>query len=232
MMRPSNFMDAGFFSFGLGRLADGYQKNRALGGTEVSSSTTEAMEEFGVRPDVTIGQIFLTFVRLGTMTFGGSVQSWVHREIVIRLRWLDDKTFLSGLGVALVLPGANPLNIALYVGLQLRGGLGATAAAVGMLLPSFCVVLILGAFYRGFGHYQVVHFILAGLAAAGVGATLNMGLKVTRRLPRDVATILIALAVFGTSAIMRWPMVPIVAVAVPLSVAWAYIGARRADDAR
>ncbi|HTH95940.1 MAG TPA: chromate transporter [Stellaceae bacterium] len=192
----------------------------------MSSSNEAAIDEFGVREDVSLLNIFVTFIRLGTMTFGGSVQSWVHREIVNRQRWLDDKTFLSGLGVALVLPGANPVNIALYVGLQLRGGLGAAAAVIGMLLPSFCLILLLGAFYREIGHLGIVHFILAGLAASGVGATLNMGIKVGRRLPRDVMTILVAVCVFVSSAILHWPMVPVVCVAVPVSIAWYYFIAK------
>ena len=61
------------------------------------------------------------------------------------------------------------------------------------------------------------------MAASGVGATLNMAIKISRRLPRDVVTLMIAVLVFLASTIMRWPMVPIVAIAVPLSVGAAYL---------
>ncbi len=186
-------------------------------------SQQQAQSGQDLRPDIRLGQIFLTFLKLGITTFGGSVQSWMHREIVTRHRWLDEQTFLSGLGVALVLPGANPVNMALYVGLQLRGGRGAITAVLAMVLPAFCVILLLSAFYRDFSHYGVAHFILLGLAASGVGATLNMAIKISRRLPRDVITLMIAVLVFLASAIMRWPMIPIVAIAVPLSVGAAYL---------
>jgi chromate transporter len=173
--------------------------------------------------------LFRTFLRLGTMTFGGSVPSWVHREVVERLGWLDNKSFLSGLTVAQVLPGANPVNIALYVGLQLRGGIGAAIAVLGMLVPSFAVILCLGYFYRSFGHLMVVHFVLTGLAASGVGATLTMGIKVAKRLPKDWMAPLIAAVVFVVVGLLRWPMVPVVAVMVPLSIVWAYILEQRAE---
>src|SRR6202045_2089146 len=137
-----------------------------------------APETDAVRPDVGLLQLLGTFVRLGAGALGGGVQSWVHREVVERRGWIDNKAFLSGLTVAQVLPGANPVNIALYVGLKLRGGAGAVAAVVGMVVPAFCVILCLGYFYRGYGHLAVVHFVLAGLAASGVGATLTMGIKV------------------------------------------------------
>jgi chromate transporter len=185
-----------------------------------------------VRPAVGLLQLLGTFVRLGAMTFGGSVQSWVHREVVERRGWIDNKAFLSGLTVAQVLPGANPVNIALYVGLKLRGGIGAVAAVVGMVVPAFCVILCLGYFYRGYGHLAVVHFVLAGLAASGVGATLTMGIKVARRLPRNLITALIALTVFFVVGVLRWPMIPVVAVAIPTSIAVAFFANRRAVDAR
>jgi chromate transporter len=181
-----------------------------------------------VQPAVGLLQLLSTFVRLGAMTFGGSVQSWVHREVVERLGWIDNKAFLSGLTVAQVLPGANPVNIALYVGLKLRGGIGAAVAVVGMVVPAFCVILCLGYFYRSYGHIAAVHFVLAGLAASGVGATLTMGIKVARRLPRDLMTGLIAVTVFLVVGVLRWPMIPVVIVAVPVSIALAFFGNRRA----
>ena len=187
-----------------------------------------------LRPTVGLFQLLGTFVRLGVMTFGGSVQSWVHREVVERLGWIDDKAFLSGLTVAQVLPGANPVNLALYVGLKLRGGVGAAVAVLGMIVPAFCVILCLGYFYRGYGHLAAVHFVLAGLAASGVGATLTMGIKVARRLPRILMTPLIAITVFIVVGVLRWPMVPVVLVAIPTSIALAFLANGKAghDDVR
>jgi chromate transporter len=180
-------------------------------------------DEHAERPRVGLLALLFTFLRLGTTTFGGGVQGWVHREIVERRGWLDDKAFLSGLTLAQVLPGANPVNIALYVGLRLRGGPGAAVAVLGMVVPAFCVILLLGYLYRSFGHLETVHFVLGGLAASGAGATLAMGIKVAGRLPRNVMAPAIALTVFIVVGVLRWPMVAVVSVAVPISVAWAVI---------
>src|ERR1700722_15000458 len=184
--------------------------------------------ELAVRPRVGLNHLLGTFVRLGTMTFGGGVQSWIHRKVVDRLGWIDSKSFLSGLTVAQVLPGANPVNLALYVGLKLRGGVGAAVAVLGMIVPAFCVILCLGYFYRGYGHLAAVHFVLAGLAASGVGATLTMGIKVARRLPRILMTPLIAITGFFVVGVLRWPMVPVVLVAIPTSIALAFLANRKA----
>lgn len=180
-----------------------------------------------IRPRVALPRLLVTFVRLGTVTFGGGLQSWIHREIVDRLGWVDEDTFLSGMTVARVVPGANGVNVALYVGFKLRGALGAAAAVLGMIVPAFCVILGLGYLYRSFGHLAAVHFVLTGLAAAGVGATLTMGIKVGRRLPRDLGTSLTAVAVFALVGILRLPMIPVVLGLIPISVGLALFAERK-----
>ena len=180
-----------------------------------------------IRPAVRLPRLLAAFVRLGTVTFGGGLQSWIHREIVDRHGWIDDATFLSGMTVARIVPGANGVNVALYIGLKLRGGIGAAIAVLGMIIPAFCVILCLGYLYRSFGHLAAVQFVLAGLAAAGVGATLTMGIKVGRRLPRDLGSSLTAVGVFALVGVLRLPMIPVVLALIPISVGWAFLAERR-----
>ena len=201
-------------------------------GNEVAAEAAAAVQPLAgppgtARTDVSLWMLLKAFVRLGLMTFGGSVQAWVHREIVDRLGWIDNKSYLSGLTVAQVLPGANPVNIALYVGLQLRGAVGAAVAVLGMIVPAFCVIMTLGLLYHAYGHVAAVRFVLLGLAASGVGATLTMGVRVGKRLPRNFVTGAIAVGVFLVVGILRWPMVPVVAIAVPLSIVVAYFDEKR-----
>ncbi len=180
-----------------------------------------------VRPAVSLRRLLTAFVRLGTVTFCGGLQSWIHLEMVERLGWLDDATFLSGMTVARVVPGANGVNVALYIGLKLRGAMGAVVAVLGMIVPAFCVILGLGFLYRRFGHLAPVHFILAGLAAAGVGATLTMGIKVARQLPPNLRNILICAGIFALVGILRLPMIPVLLAAAPISIGWAVHEERR-----
>jgi chromate transporter len=178
------------------------------------------MSETVVRPEAPVSALSLLgiFLRIGFTAFGGSTSAWMHRDIVERRKLLSDKDFLTGLTVAQILPGANPVNMAMYLGLQLRGGLGATLAVFGMVLPAFCVILLLGLLYSRLGSMPVTHAVLGGVAAAGVGATLVVGVKLTRRLERSIAPIAIALLTFVTIGLLHWSMVPVVLVAVPVSI--------------
>ena len=186
-----------------------------------------AREQSAAPPRVSLLDIFWTFLKVGTTSFGGASRAIMHNEAVERHHWLDEKDYLAGFALSQVLPGANPVNLALYIGLKVRGMLGATVAVCGMIVPAFCLTLCLGYLYRSYGHLAAVHFVLAGLAAAGVGATLTMAIKVARRLPRNLMTALIAMTVFLVVGLLRWPMVPVVLVAVPLSIALAFVQERK-----
>lgn len=188
----------------------------------------EVSPKAGSRPATPdLPRLLATFVRLGTVTFGGGLQSWIHRETVDRLKWIDEDTFLSGMTVARIIPGANGVNVALYIGYKLRGAIGAAAAVLGLIVPAFCVILCLGYLYRRFGHLAPVHFVLAGLAAAGVGATLTMGIKVGKRLPRDLGTALTAAAVFALVGVLQLPMIPVVLALIPISIGLALLAERK-----
>lgn len=175
----------------------------------------------------TLSEVLLSFLKIGGSAFGGSTQALVFREVVERRKWMSEDKFLAGQAIAQVLPGANPVNLALYIGLQVRGGPGAIASVLGMILPAFCIILAMGFAYRELSGLPATHFVLGGVAAAGVGATLAMGFKVVRKMPRKIWPFAIAVAVFAAIGLFRLPMIPVVLVAVPLSIAAAYLDARR-----
>lgn len=178
------------------------------------------------RVDPTLREIFWAFLRIGLTAFGGSTQAWAYRYVVERRHWLSERQFIAGFGVAQVLPGSNPLNLALYIGMQLRGGLGAVVAAVAMVLPAFCVILMIGYAYRQYGAVPNAHLLLGGVAGVGIGATVAVGAKLARKLPSDPLQWLIAAAIFAAIGLLRWPLIPIVLVTVPASVLLSYFFSR------
>ncbi len=175
-----------------------------------------------------LADVFWSFLKIGGSAFGGSTQAMMHREVVERRKWVNDEAFLAGLAISQVLPGANPVNLALYMGMKARGRSGAVVAVTAMIIPAFCIIMLMGYTYRQFSGLPITHFILGGVAAVGIGATLAVGAKVSSKLPRDVLTFLIGLAVFLAVGVFRWPMLPVVAIAVPLSIGLAWLHVRGA----
>ncbi|WP_429810438.1 chromate transporter [Ensifer sp. B1-9] len=163
--------------------------------------------------------LLTSFLRLGASSFGGGMTGWTHREIVERRRWLTDNEFLQTLTIAQIMPGANPVNLAVYIGLKLAGLRGATVALFGMVLPAFVAILVLSLAYQQLRSYPEAQAVLRGLACVGIASSLSMGIKTARRLKAHVVPIGIAVSVFLTVGVLRWPLVLVVVGAIPLSVA-------------
>jgi len=189
-----------------------------------------APETSETSPRISLLALLGLFLHIGLTSFGGSTMAWMHREIVEKRKLLNDQDFMTGLTIAQVLPGANPVNLALYLGMKARGKLGAVVAVFGIVLPAFCVILLMGYLYRAFTGYEMTHTILFGIAAAGVGATLAMGVKLARRVMVKLVPIAIAVVTFVVVGILQWPLVPVVIVLVPFSILQAYYLNRKRED--
>ena len=170
------------------------------------------------------------FAKIGVMSFGGALSGWMHREIVMRRRWIDEADFLSGLALGQIMPGANVANLSLYIGERLRGRAGAAAALLGMLLPPMAIVLVLAALYGRVADIGWLHRFIGGVAAAAIGLTAMVGLRAARRVERRPAPIAILLGLFLAVGVLRWPMVPVVLAATPLSLLLAWL-TRGSSDA-
>jgi len=177
-------------------------------------------------PRVTLGELLFSFLRLGLSSFGGGMAGWTHREIVERRQWLDEEAFMNTLTVAQILPGANPVNLAVYIGLKLRGVVGASVAFCGMLAPALVVILLMFLCYQKLAGYSETHAVLQGLACVGIASTLTMGIKTSRRLQRVPLPVLTAVGVFLAVGPFHAPLIPVVIVAIPLSVFFAFYGKR------
>lgn len=93
-------------------------------------------------------QLFLIFFKIGAFTFGGgwAMISIIEKEIVDKYKWIERSEFLDLLAVAQSLPGLLAVNIAVAVGDKLRGMRGSVAAAIGTILPSFIIILLIAIF--------------------------------------------------------------------------------------
>jgi chromate transporter len=172
-------------------------------------------------PAVSLREIALVFSRIGISSFGGGLISWMHREAVERRRWLQEREFLSGLALSQVLPGANMVNLALYLGIQLRGGIGAVTAVLGLLWLPIIVIIAMFELYSRVSGAASVHVILDGVASAAVGLNIATGLKAIQR-SKSLPAVAVALAVFLAVGVLHWPMLIVILCLAPLSVMLAW----------
>jgi len=175
-----------------------------------------------VKKPVTLRAIFQVFFMIGATSFGGGLTAWIHRETVLRRRWLSHEQFLSGLALGQVLPGANVSNIAVYIGQLLRGAPGALVAVTAVLTAPFFLCIGFALVYDDATKIPGFHAAMDGIAAAAVGMVLRMGYTGAAHGCRKLAPALVAAGVFFAIGIEHWPLLPVILVAAPLSVGLAW----------
>jgi chromate transporter len=168
---------------------------------------------------VSLVALYRLFFVVGLCSFGGGLTAWFHREVVLVRQWMTDAEFFSGYSLAQVLPGVNSTNMAVYIGQHLRGAVGSVVALSALLTGPFFIVIAAALTYNRLLEIPGFTAAMAGIATAAVGMIFRMGLTSAKGSLRHVPSVLILIATFTAVGILRWPLVPVMLVLAPLSIA-------------
>jgi chromate transporter len=168
----------------------------------------------------TLTALFAGFLNIGALSFGGGLMGWIRREVVEQRGWLDDQQFLSGLALCQIAPGATNVNLAVFIGTQLRGAPGALAAIAGLMAVPLAVVLAAGTAYfatRGTPGGNWIGSVLGGMGAVAIGLNLATGIRLARRNLRSLRGGLVTLATTIAVGVLRLPLLEVLGVMVVVS---------------
>lgn len=115
-------------------------------------------------------ELFLTFFQIGLFTFGGgyAMLPLIQEEVAAK-GWLTMDQIVNFVAVSESTPGPFAINISTYVGIEVGGFFGAVCATLGVVLPSFIVILIVARVYEAFRKNRIVSGCMQGLKPAVVG---------------------------------------------------------------
>ena len=121
--------------------------------------------------------LFLTFFKIGAFTFGGGYAMLpLIQEEVLRHGWVAESDLINFIAVSESTPGPFAINMATYIGSQVGGDygfwgsiFGSACATLGVVLPSFIVILIVARFYEKYKQSRIVKGCMNGLKPAVVG---------------------------------------------------------------
>jgi chromate transporter len=167
-------------------------------------------------------ELALTFNKISLASFGGGLSAWARRVIVEEKKWLDDEEFLSALTLSRVLPGANQMNFAVYVGNRFHGFEGAVAAVLGLITIPFLIILALGYAYFLHSTTPAMQNVLHGVTAVAIGLALSMGLKTGEKFLFNPTALLFGALAFAASVFLKLPLIAVLAILGPSAflVAW------------
>lgn len=118
-------------------------------------------------------QVFSSFFKIGAFTFGGgyAMIPLIQNEAVEKRHWVSDEDILEVVAIAESTPGPIAINSATFVGYKAAGILGSVCATLGVVLPSFVIILLLSYVLQQFQQVLAVQYAFQGIRA-GVLALL------------------------------------------------------------
>ena len=120
--------------------------------------------------------LFLGFLKVGCFAFGGAYGAIpLIQDVVMSYGWISDEMFAYFVAVSESTPGPIMVNLATYIGSQQGGLLGAVLATLGVVLPSFIIILVLTALLKTFLKNPYVQAVIHGIKPCIIGVVLATG---------------------------------------------------------
>ena len=138
-------------------------------------------------------ELFLTFAKIGVMTFGGGMAMLpiLEREVVQNKHWATEEELVDYFAIGQCTPGIIAVNTATFVGQKKKGVLGGIAATLGVVFPSLVIITVLAGLITNFAHLAWVQNAFAGIQVCVCVLILNAVLKLLKKSVVDKRTAVI-----------------------------------------
>ncbi len=146
-------------------------------------------------------ELFFTFFKIGALCFGGgyAMISIIEHDVVEKKKWLTESEMMDILAVAESTPGPISVNTSTYVGTKRAGILGALAATLGTILPSFIIIFVISFFLEQFKSLTIVSYAFKGIRVAVLVLILNAVFKMFKAVEKCVFSFLVIAFVLAVS---------------------------------
>ena len=158
-------------------------------------------------------QLFWIFFKIGAFTFGGgyAMIPIIQKETVENHKFIKESDILDIVAIAESTPGPIAINSATFVGYQTAGVLGSLCATLGVVLPSFVIILLISFFLRQFMEYNVVRYAFAGIRAGVMALVIKAFVSMYKQCPKSAVAYGIMAAAFLVAVITNVSAILIIA---------------------
>ncbi|MGG7164245.1 chromate transporter [Clostridium ihumii] len=138
-------------------------------------------------------QMFWTFFKIGSFTFGGgyAMIPLIEKEVVENHNWLTKEEFLDILVIAQSFPGALAINTCTFIGYKIGKLPGAILGLLGVSLPSFFIIVLIAMFFEKFRSLHIVERMFKGINAAVPLLVLVAVVSLSKSIKKNINNILI-----------------------------------------
>lgn len=155
-------------------------------------------------------KLFWIFFKIGAFTFGGGLGMipFITKEIVDKNKWLDNKEMLDIIAIAQSTPGVIAVNTATYVGAKVKGFWGAVFSSIGVMLPSFLIIIIISPFIVKYRQIKLVSYALIGVRSAVVVLIASAVIRLYKANKMDIFNITIMVITFLLITLSQLKVLP------------------------
>ena len=148
-----------------------------------------------------LGELFLSFAKVGVMTFGGgyAMLPMLQREIVENKKWATEEELTDYFAIGQCTPGVIAVNTATFIGQKKAGTVGGVVASLGVVFPSVVIITFLAALLHNFAEVPAVQHAFGGIRVCVCVLILNAVVKLWKKTVIDKPTLLIFLIVLAAS---------------------------------
>lgn len=175
-------------------------------------------------------RLLVIFMKIGAFTFGGgyAMIPLIERETTQKRHLIEKEELTDVIAIAESTPGPIAVNSATFIGTRVAGFLGALAATVGLILPPFCIILVLAFFLRHMMDYRVVRYAFFGIRAGVLALLVRAVVSFWRSAEHNVFCLCVTVAAFVWAALLDWSVIALLALCALAGYLFCLLRRRRA----
>ena len=165
--------------------------------------------------------LFLTFMKIGVVTFGGgyAMIPIIENEITEKKGWIKPDDLLEVVAISETTPGPIAICAATFIGYRIAGLLGAFCATVGVVLPSFVIIFLISLFLRAFEELRIVKYAFFGIRAGVLALLIKAVVSMFKKSPKSIVAYVIMAASFAAVAFFSANVIIVIASAAVTGLA-------------
>ena len=142
--------------------------------------------------------LFITFFKIGAFTFGGgyAMIPLIQKEVVENKKWITDDDILEIIAIAESTPGPIAINSATFVGFRVCGFWGSFFATLGVVLPSFIIILTISFVLNEFQHITAVKYAFNGIRAGVLALLMKALWTMYKKCPKNLVSYIVMAGAF------------------------------------
>lgn len=156
--------------------------------------------------------LFLTFFKIGAFTFGGgyAMIPLIQKEVVDEKKWITDDDILEIIAIAESTPGPIAINSATFIGYRVCGFWGSFFATLGVVLPSFVIILTISFILNEFQNIKAVKYAFEGIRAGVLALLIKALWGMYKKTPKNIVSYIVIALSFIAVAFIDAPVLLVI----------------------